>query len=135
MTDFDVHNWLLAFKDAWETQDAARFSALFSADSTYRDTPFSVPIAHADFTQFWSDLAGEQLDNHMRFERVEVLGGGRAIAFWRAFTTRRASGIRMEGDGVMALSFDEHGKCSDLREWQHARVAGTPLVARVFGNG
>ena len=120
---------------AWETQDPVRFTALFAQGSAYRDTPFSVPILHADFARFWADLAGEQQDNVMRFERVEVLNGTRAIAFWRAFTTRRKSCERMEGDGIMALTFDEVGKCSDLREWQHARVAGSPLVQRVFGNG
>ena len=71
----------------------------------------------------------------MRFERVEVLDGTRAIAFWRAFTTRRKSCERMEGDGIMALTFDGDGKCSDLREWHHVRVAGSPLVPQVFGNG
>ena len=104
-------------------------------DCEYRDTPFSEPIPYAGFAKFWTDLATEQQDNDMQFERVEVLDANRAIAFWRAFTTRRASGERMEGDGVMALTFDAEGRCSDLREWQHARVAGSGLVRRVFGNG
>lgn len=135
MTQSDVETWLAAFKAAWEAQDAAQFLALFAPGCEYRDTPFSAPVPYAEFTQFWTDLATEQEDNDMQFERVEVLDASRAIAFWRAFTTRRASGERMEGDGVMALTFDAHGKCSDLREWQHARVAGSGLVTRVFGNG
>lgn len=132
MTEHEIRMWLDRFKAVWEAQDPTRFAALFSAGSEYRDTPFSVPIPFAEFEQFWADLAQEQTENHMVFERVEVVGPTSAIAFWRAFTTRRASGERMEGDGVMALSFDSEGKCSDLREWQHARVAGSLLVKRTF---
>ena len=108
---------------------------MFAPGSEYRDTPFSAPVPYAGFAKFWADLATEQQDNEMHFERVEVLGLDRSIAFWRAFTTRRATGERMEGDGVMTLTFDAQGRCSDLREWQHARVAGSGLVKRVFGNG
>jgi hypothetical protein len=61
--------------------------------------------------------------------------GNRAIAFWRAFTTRVASAERMEGDDVMLLTFNEAGLCTVLREWQHARIAGSPLVKREFGIG
>ena len=135
MTEEDVRNWLNGFKAAWEAQDPKRFAALFAPGCEYRDTPFSVPILYDGFGQFWADLAREQQDNDMSFEAVEVLGGNRAIAFWRAFTTRRASGERTEGDGVMLLTFDAGGLCCDLREWQHARVAGTGLVARVVGDG
>ena len=135
MTEPEVQTWLMTFKAAWETQDTALFTSLFATGSAYRDTPFSVPIPCAAFPQFWSDLSGEQQANDMQFERVEVLDGDRASAFWRAFTARRKSGERTEGDDVMALSFDASGKCSDLREWQRARVAGWALVRRVFGNG
>lgn len=133
MTERDIHAWLNAFKSAWHTQNPMFFASLFAAGSEYRDTPFSVPIAYNTFEQFWFNLAQEQQDNDMVFAKVELLAGNRAIAFWRAFTTRKASFQRMEGDGVMLLTFNEAGLCSDLREWQHARLAGSPLVKRDFG--
>ena len=133
MTEHDILTWLHRFKVSWDSQDPDGFAAFFAPECAYRDTPFSVPVPFADFKRFWTGLAQEQCDNHMDFERVEVLDGQRAIAFWHAFTTRRATRERLEGDGVMALSFDAAGKCIDLREWQHARVAGSPLVKREFG--
>ena len=130
MTEHDVRMWLSAYKTAWERQDPALFTTLFTADCEYRNTPFSEPIAAKDFHGFWSNLAREQRDNHMTFGDVAILDGQRAIAFWRAQTTKSSG--RMEGDGVMLLTFADNGLCSDLREWQHSRGVGEPLHRRVF---
>lgn len=130
LTEHDVRKWLGDYKTAWERQDPALFTTLFTGDCEYRDTPFSEPIKAKDFREFWSSLAREQRDNHMTFEDVAMLDGRRALAFWRAQTTKNSR--RMEGDGVMLLTFADDGRCCDLREWQHARGVGEPLHRRVF---
>lgn len=94
-----VQTWLMALKAAWEAQDPVQFTALFAQGSEYRDTPISEPIPFAAFPQFWSDLATEQHDNDMQFERVEVSAGNRAIAFWRAFPHYAMQALR-DPDGA-----------------------------------
>ena len=131
MVETELGNWLAAYKKSWESQDPELFASLFSKECAYRDTPFVEPVPGAEFRAFWRALAKLQSDNHIEFE-VLGLVGDRAIVNWHAFSTRTANRERREGDGIFVLSFAADGRCSDVREWQHWRIAGSPLEKRSF---
>ena len=131
MTETELGNWLAAYKKSWETQDPELFASLFSEDCAYRDTPFIEPVPCTEFAAFWRALAKLQSDNHIEFE-ILAIAGDRAIVNWHAFSTRPATGERREGDGIFVLRFGVDGRCADVREWQHWRIAGSPLEKRSF---
>ena len=131
MTEGDLDKWLAAYKKSWESQDSGLFISLFTEDCVYRDTPFVEPVPGSEFGAFWRALAKLQSDNHIEFE-ILALVSDRAIVNWHAVSTRTATGERREGDGIFVLAFAASGRCRDVREWQHWRLAGSALERRSF---
>lgn len=133
MNEETLRVWQERFRIAWEAQDTDLFISLFTEDAQYQDTPFTEPFKASQFREFWDGLAREQSNNQMEFIESFLLPDGRAIAIWRCMTnTLRQGGQRVEGSGVMVLRFSSDGRCNELREWQHSRIAGTPLHRRTF---
>lgn len=131
MTIEQLAEWLAAYKQAWETQDADAFVALFTPDCEYRDTPFIEPVPGREFHAFWRALATKQQDNHIEFEVLGPAMGNRAVVNWKASTTQRGGTERREGNGIFLLSFEDD-LCRDVLEWQHWHPVGAPLEKRSF---
>jgi len=131
-----ISKWIADFKHSWETQDAGQFVSLFTENCEYRDTPFMEPVLGPEFRAFWEALAKRQQENHIDFQICGQPSPNRVIATWQA-TTRAAAAVpgtweHREGNGVVLLTFDDSGRCSDFFEWQHWHVIGTPLDRRAF---
>lgn len=127
-----LKQWLDAYKQAWENQDADAFVKLFTTDCEYRSRPFTEPVPGKELHAFWRALAKQQQDNHIDSEILGKASGNRAIVNWRASYTQRGTSERREGNGIFLLAFANDGRCSNLWEWQHWRPVEGPLEKYSF---
>lgn len=123
--------WLEAYRRAWETQDTGLIVSIFTADGTYRETPFDEPErGHAGVRHYWEANVLNQRDIAFEFELLGV-EGKRAFAHWRSTFTWQPTGERHRLDGIFVLTFGGRGDsgllCSALDEWWHIT---TPIVVR-----
>jgi hypothetical protein len=113
--------WLDAYGRAWESGDAAGAAALYSEDVKYYETPFDEPeVGTSGVREYTQTAVAAQRDVRFWHEPLGVTHNF-GIARWGATFVRVPSGISVELDGIFVLTFDEHGKCSELREWWHRR--------------
>ena len=116
-----LKSWLEAYGRAWETQDPELAASLFRADATYHEVPFDEPMLGRDAIRaYWQEGADAQEQITFGSE-VIVAHADAGVARWWASFVRRASGNRVQLDGVFILRFDADGRCSSLREWWHRR--------------
>lgn len=120
--------WLDSYKVAWETRDADKAAALFTADATYQDEAFSPPhVGTAGIKEYWSKVTAGQRDVAFQYKVLSVQGNT-GIAHWSAqfkvADSNPATTIAL--DGVFLLEFDATGKCRSLREWWHLKSAPAP---------
>jgi hypothetical protein len=116
-----LKRWLDAYGRAWESGDAAGAAALYSDDVKYYETPFDEPDCGIEAVYgYCKEAADSQRDVRFWHEPLGVKDNV-GIARWGATFVRVPSGISVELDGIFVLTFDEHGKCSELREWWHRR--------------
>lgn len=122
-----VEQWLNAYKTAWETKDADKAAALFTADARYRDNPFEpAHEGRAGIHAYWSAVTTDQ-SNIAFSSTITAVSGAVAVAPWHAEFTQTSTGAHIALDGVFILEFDENGLCRDLKEWWHIVV--TPASA------
>jgi hypothetical protein len=109
--------WLDAYGFAWEARDGDAAARLFSAHAAYHWGPFETPLeGRVAITQRWTAATSDQQD--IRFEHTPLaITADYAFARWRTAFTRRGGDTRTQLDGGFVLRFDEHGMCSELREW------------------
>ena len=125
MTEQDVQNWLDDYGRAWVNGDPDHVVTLFTDDATYRETPFDDPMTGRDeIRHYWQTNAADAQENVEFTSQVWAVKDDTAIAGWQAKFTEKATGNRVELDGVFRLVFsDEQGtlRCTSLEEWWHSR--------------
>jgi len=52
----DIEQFMRGYKSAWEQRDESMFSALFTADGRYHNTPFAVQIGHEQLAKYWQRI-------------------------------------------------------------------------------
>jgi ketosteroid isomerase-like protein len=121
LTTGALEGWLARYEQAWETRDAERAVALFSADARYHEMPFDAPkVGSAGIREYWTTVTADQRDIDFQ-STVVAVNGQTGVARWSASLRSAASGARIALDGVFVLTFDASGRCSELREWWHVR--------------
>lgn len=128
MRGFDesaANDWLMRYGNAWERADPAAAAVLFSPDCRYFETPFSEPAVGRDgVAAYWSAVPEGQAE--VRFaHHLLAIQDRTVLAHWSAAFRRRATGVKVELDGMFALTFDDAGLCRELREWWHRRETPT----------
>ena len=115
-------NWLDAYGDAWESKDPDKAANLFSADASYRVTPFEKPHSGPEgIREYWANVTAGQRNVEFQFEPLAV-AGNTGFAQWSATFDVDPDGPSITLDGVFVLDFDENGKCQQLREWWHLKT-------------
>ena len=116
----ELARWLDAYGAAWEGRDSDAAVGLFTDDADYHWGPFDVLHGRAEIAQRWSAATSNQRDIH--FEHAPLaIADELAFAHWRCTLKRLSTGMHCELDGILVLRFDEHGLCTQLREWWLAR--------------
>src|SRR5262249_25093932 len=121
--------WLRRYEAAWETRDPASAMAIFTADATYRETPFEAPMAgRAAIGDYWRAQVEACQDNVDFSFAVLEIDGDIGFARWRSRFDWRPTGRRLELEGIFRCRFrlggPEDGLCCLLEEWWHQREIG-----------
>jgi nuclear transport factor 2 (NTF2) superfamily protein len=113
------NHWLQRYGDAWQNRDPEAAVLLFSADGSYQETPYDIPMQGSkEIREYWEEVPRFQEDVSFQWE-VYSVSGNRGIAHWQAEFTRRSTGVRVHLDGILAADFDADGLCCVFREWWH----------------
>jgi hypothetical protein len=120
LTRAALEGWLQRYEQAWESRDPAQAAELFTADATYRETPFAEPFrGRAAVRDYWASVTADQRDVDFEYD-VIATSGSTGVAHWSATFTQPSSGAKVALDGVFVLELDAEGRlCRSLREWWH----------------
>jgi len=125
MTEQDVQNWLDEYGRAWINGDPDHVVTLFADNTTYRETPFDDPMrGRGEIREYWQNGAAEAQEDVEFASQVWAIKDDTAIAGWQARFTRKASGARVELDGIFRLVFSKEQstlRCTTLEEWWHSK--------------
>jgi ketosteroid isomerase-like protein len=119
--DADGERFLAAYKEAWETRNAALAASLFTRDADYWENPFGEPIVGREaISAYWKAATDSQ--EGIRFTVHQTLRAGYTlIAEWTCTYKKRPSGQRRELSGVLLADF--YGKqVRTFREYWQRRV-------------
>lgn len=123
ISEAEATSWLERYGLAWEEGDADGILELFSADASYRETPFDAPmIGHQAIKQYWSENPGTHEDVVFSFE-IWAIAGNQCFSNW---ASRFVKGDRkFELDGAFRLVFEHDSSqrlvCRTLEEWWHLK--------------
>ncbi|WP_428408516.1 nuclear transport factor 2 family protein [Hyphococcus sp.] len=127
VTTQDFAAWLDGYKEAWETRDADKAGALFTADATYHENPFEdVMQGRAAIEEYWAGVTADQRDVTFTYE-VLTCYEDKCLAQWHAAFTSASGGAAIELDGVFLCAFADAQTVKALKEWWHVEV--TPVDA------
>ncbi len=115
-----LNEWLIKYKNAWESRDPAAAAALFTVDAEYFWTPFEAPKRGRDeIAKAWADATSRQQDVHFSFDVLAVTGNT-GIAHWHTSFLRMATGKHVELNGIIIAEFNGARLCRVFREWWHS---------------
>jgi hypothetical protein len=114
--------WLDAYADAFERQDPAAATALFTPDASYQWGPFG-DLLHGpeEIGAKWA-AAIDPPETEVQFG-YEVLAVTEAIgiARWMASHTYPRERKIVRYDGIFAVSLTGESLCNEFREWWNSR--------------
>ena len=68
--------------------------------------------------EYWTNVAQTEEDIHFEYE-ILVVTPEQGIARWWASFVRVPPGLQTKLDGILVISLDGQGKCTQLRKWWH----------------
>ncbi len=135
----NIEQFMRGYKAAWEAKDETMFSALFTEDGEYHNTPFAVQRGKAELEEYWRRVKLQE-DVRVEFEILSTSATG-GIAHWRTTYQvaseelfqiwARSTGTTLVGrkpgdplprmvlDGVLQARF-EGDRCREARIWWHS---------------
>jgi len=135
----DIHRFMQGYKAAWEARDEKMFSALFTPDGEYHNTPFATQRGRAELEAYWQRVKLQE-DVRVDYEVLAATERG-GIAHWHVsyqvaseelfaiwarsagthLVARRAGDAlpRRVLDGVLTAEFDGT-RCRRARLWWHS---------------
>jgi uncharacterized protein (TIGR02246 family) len=119
-------DWLERYFTAWRSNDPEEVAALFAPDAVYSYGPFGEPSVGRDaIVRRWVD-GGAPTTFTYRCEPLAVLEDG-GVAHWSVgFAHPSQAETRVELDGILVLTFDDEGRCTQHREWYATRRVRAP---------
>ena len=134
-----IEQFMRGYKAAWEGRDEQRFTALFTPDGRYHNTPFALQRGHEQLAQYWRRVKLQE-DVHLDFEVLASTATG-GLAHWHVtyqvaseelfqiwaqstgtnLVARKPGDAlpRMVLDGVLQAEFQD-GLCTECRLWWHS---------------
>lgn len=120
-----VTAWIKAYERAWRTAGTDSLAALFTADASYRMSPYGEPARGlAEIEALWErERAGPEEGFEMSSELVAIDGDTAIVRIEIAY----ASGT--EYRDLWILRFAGDGRCREFEEWPY--WSGQPLAPNV----
>ncbi len=128
MTSNRFENWLLRYKQAWESRDPHAAVALFTEDATYHEHPFDEPMNGSDeILAYWKANTAVQENVQFSFQIIAT-NGDTAVNHWHVtFDSIDESGSAVnlggsvEIDGIFKFRLNSDERCPQFQEWWHVR--------------
>lgn len=107
--------WVDAYERAWRTAGADPLAALFSADATYRMSPYEEPaVGRAEIAVLWErERKGPEEEFTMEYEVIAVEGGTAVVRL----EVRYGGPTPLEYRDLWILRFAADGRCRAFEEW------------------
>ena len=135
----NIEQFMQGYKAAWEQRDDALFSALFTKDGEYHNTPFAVQRGRAQLVEYWQRVKLQE-DVRLNYTVLTASQTG-GVAHWHVtyqvaseelfqiwakstgtnLVARKAGDPlpRMVLDGVLKAEFDDD-LCKKCELWWHS---------------
>ena len=119
MNSDSFKTWLDAYGRAWENRDPQAAVKLFTADATYRETPFDETMCGREaISEYWSNETRAQEDIKFSCEILAV-SEQKGIARWKVSLVRIPSKSQVKFDGIFVVYFNAENLCTVFEEWWH----------------
>jgi ketosteroid isomerase-like protein len=111
----DVSSWVAAYEGAWRTAGTEPLAELFSADATYRMSPYEEPAnGLAQIAELWErERKGPDEPFEMSHEIVAVEGDTAVIGV----DVEYGGPDRLEYRDLWIVRFADDGRCREFEEW------------------
>ena len=121
-----VSQWLAGYEAAWRSPGTASLAGLFTADASYRQAPYELPVPGLDAIARMWDAEREGPDEVFTLA-TDILAVDGPVAVVRA-EVRYGDPLRQEYRDLWVIRLDEDGRCSCFEEWPY--WPGRPFSAR-----
>jgi len=121
-----VSRWLAGYEAAWRSPGTASLADLFTADASYLQSPYEVPVTGLDAIMRMWDAEREGPDEVFTLA-TDVLAVDGPVAVVRA-EVRYGEPLRQEYRDLWVIQLDDDGRCSWFEEWPY--WPGRPFSAR-----
>ena len=121
-----VSRWLAGYEAAWRSPGTASLADLFTADASYLQSPYELPVTGLDgIARMW-DAEREGPDEVFTLA-TDILAVDGPVAVVRA-EVRYGDPLRQEYRDLWIIRLDDDGRCSWFEEWPY--WPGRPFSAR-----
>ena len=118
VTDRDlVSRWLAGYEAAWRSPGTASLAGLFTADASYLQSPYELPITGLDAIARMWDAERESPDEVFTLV-TDILAVDGPVAVVRA-EVRYGDPPRQEYRDLWVIRLDDDGRCSWFEEWPY----------------
>ena len=119
----DLDRWLEAYGRAWERKDVDAFVGCFAENAVYAWGPWDEPLRGREGIRARTEEAlADQGAVSFGHEPLAITPDGRGIARWWVSIKVRGENTIEENEGTFLVALDEHGKCTEFREWWNSRT-------------
>ena len=121
MTEAELKAWMDAYTVAFNAQDSAAASMLFSECVMYQWGPFGeLLVGPVAIRRAWDEHQDPAEVAEMTYE-VLAVAPDVGVARWIASHTNEREGRRFRYDGVFVITLTDEGLCHSFREWWDSR--------------
>jgi ketosteroid isomerase-like protein len=112
-----VSRWLAGYEAAWRSPGAASLAGLFTANASYLQSPYELPITGLDAIARMWDAERESPDEVFTLV-TDILAVDGPVAVVRA-EVRYGDPPRQEYRDLWVIRLDDDGRCSWFEEWPY----------------
>lgn len=113
-----VTAWLEKYVAAWKSYDAEAIGALFSEDAKYYYGPFDEPLEGREaIIASWMEDADAPGSYDAQYAPIAIDGLTAVVNGRTQYYRPGGKNVQNEFDNIFVLRFDEHGHCTEFREW------------------
>ena len=112
-----VSRWLAGYEAAWRSPGTASLAGLFTADASYLQSPYELPVIGLDAIARMWDAERESPDEVFTLA-TDILAVDGPVAVVRA-EVRYGDPLRQEYRDLWVIRLDDVGRCFRFEEWPY----------------
>jgi hypothetical protein len=115
-------SWLESYGRASAENDPQASAELFARNAKYYETPFDEPMIGRDAIRKYWEIGAQAFNKKESTYEILSVKDNQGIAHWQSEFTDIRSGKHLILDCLFLVEFNEHGTCSEFREWWHLQT-------------